>query len=320
MTVYYVDTAVGDDGNAGTSEGAGNAWATIQKAMDTVVAGDKVWIKASGTYDENADIVTAGGTPSNEIFFEGYSSTPGDEGRVTWKNSSGTALTDTVSSGYCYFRNFDFNGSSSSAVSLNGFYGFENCIFQNNGVYGVNGASRFCLLNCEFYNNSNYGAFFTSFDINVIGCIFGGNASGLRGSTRCVVYKNLFYNNATAISVNNDGLIALGNTMDGDNVGGTGISIGSATFKLAVDNIIYDFTVGVSQSATVGAELACAVVDYNLVNDNTTDYSVAGVNWRTLGQYDVTTAPTFTDEANDDYTLDASSPAINAGLQPGGVT
>jgi hypothetical protein len=36
MTTYYVDTAVGNDGNAGTSEGAGNAWATIDKAMNTV--------------------------------------------------------------------------------------------------------------------------------------------------------------------------------------------------------------------------------------------------------------------------------------------
>jgi hypothetical protein len=320
MTVYYVDTAVGDDGNAGTSEGAGNAWATIQKAMDTVVAGDKVWIKASGTYDENADVVTAGAGNSFEILFEGYSSIPGDDGRVTWKNSSGTALTDTVGSAYCYFRNFDFNGSSSTGVSLNGFYGFENCIFQNNGVYGVNGSSRFCFLNCEFYNNSNYGAFFTSFDITVIGCIFGGNASGLRASTRCVVYKTLFYNNANAINVNNDGLIALGNTLDGDNVGGTGITIGGNMFKLIVDNIIYDFTVGVSQSATVGAELATAVVDYNLVNDNNTDYSIAGANWRTQGQYDVTTAPAFTDEANDDYTLDSASPARAAGAKPGVIS
>ena len=83
MATYYVDTAVGDDANAGTSEGAGNAWATIDKAMNTVAAGDKVWVKASGTYDENGNIDTAGSLLS-PIEFEGYSSTTGDNGKVTW--------------------------------------------------------------------------------------------------------------------------------------------------------------------------------------------------------------------------------------------
>ena len=40
MTIYYVDGVVGDDTNAGTSEGSGSAWATIDKAMNTVAAGD----------------------------------------------------------------------------------------------------------------------------------------------------------------------------------------------------------------------------------------------------------------------------------------
>jgi len=59
MATYYVDTAVGDDGNLGTSEGAGNAWATIQHAVDNVAADDKVWVKASGTYSEALDATGA---------------------------------------------------------------------------------------------------------------------------------------------------------------------------------------------------------------------------------------------------------------------
>ena len=42
MATYYVKTD-GDDGEDGLSEP--NAWATIDKAMNTVVGGDKVNIK-----------------------------------------------------------------------------------------------------------------------------------------------------------------------------------------------------------------------------------------------------------------------------------
>ena len=35
----------GDNGNAGTSEGSGNAWATVDYAMSTVAASDTVYIK-----------------------------------------------------------------------------------------------------------------------------------------------------------------------------------------------------------------------------------------------------------------------------------
>ncbi len=61
---YYVDPG-GNDANAGT---LASPWSTVQKAADTVVAGDTVYVQA-GTYDERATI-TASGTTSSPIFFE----------------------------------------------------------------------------------------------------------------------------------------------------------------------------------------------------------------------------------------------------------
>lgn len=69
--------AVGDDANVGTSEGSGNAWKTIDKAMNTVAAGDKVWVKASANYTELVTIDTVGSIAA-PIVFEGYTSTTGD--------------------------------------------------------------------------------------------------------------------------------------------------------------------------------------------------------------------------------------------------
>ena len=48
MTVYYVDPVDGDDGNAGTSEGSGNAWQTLGQAASTAVLGKLAIIEPKG--------------------------------------------------------------------------------------------------------------------------------------------------------------------------------------------------------------------------------------------------------------------------------
>ena len=46
MTVFYIDPLLGNDSNAGTSEGFGNAWASIGHALDTAGPGDIVWLNS----------------------------------------------------------------------------------------------------------------------------------------------------------------------------------------------------------------------------------------------------------------------------------
>lgn len=65
---YYVDGATGSDVNAGTSLGA--AWATVQQAADTAVAGDTVYIRA-GFYDEQITPANSGSSGS-VITYQGY--------------------------------------------------------------------------------------------------------------------------------------------------------------------------------------------------------------------------------------------------------
>ena len=139
MTTYYVDGAVGDDGNAGTAEGAGNAWATIGQALSTVIAGDEVWIKASATYSETAAVSTAGSVAS-PISLRGYSSTPGDNGKITW---DGTGQTTCL---------------SDSGTSLRYLY-YENIKFENANTYGIYmlQADALVFINCEFNNNGGDG-------------------------------------------------------------------------------------------------------------------------------------------------------------------
>ena len=68
--VYYV-APTGSDSNPGTEA---EPWQTIQKAADTLVAGDTVYIKA-GTYEEQV-IAQQSGSAGNPITYAAY---PGDE-------------------------------------------------------------------------------------------------------------------------------------------------------------------------------------------------------------------------------------------------
>lgn len=320
MTTYYVDTAVGDDANAGTSEGSGNAWATIDKAMNTVAAGDKVWVKASGNYNETATIDTAGGT-STPIIFEGYTSTTGDNGKATIDGQSTrtNCITTTLGATYYIFKNFVFTGATGVGAALGtaDLCTFFNCDFSNNGSIGIQIDNNITFINCEANSNSGRG-----FDPDTcdafIGCIAHSNtSSGIVATaiTQCV-YKCVAYNNSSpGNGIDTASGPIIGCTVDGENGAGIGLRIAGDTDSVICDNIIYDWATGVDSGTWSAIQ---GFRGYNLLNSNTTDYDSTGQE--TLGIGDVSGAPSFTDEAGDDYTLGASSPAIDAGLQPGGIT
>jgi hypothetical protein len=323
MTTYYVDTVLGDDANAGTAEGAGNAWATIDHAMNTVAAGDKVWVKASGNYNETATMDTLG-TLSSAIVFEGYTSTTGDNGKVTIDGQSTRAscITSALAGANYVYKNFIFTGATSHAVSMTPTDNcmFFNCEFTSNGGRGCIGDNTITFVCCEFTNNTNEGIFVDS-AAAAVGCIFSGNASSQVRMLGCTVfYKNVVYNTASSgLGADLNGATFVGmNTLDGE--GGTNIGIKNESApgsqSVLVDNIIYDWGTGVDAPASPNT--AFSFWGFNLLNSNSTaDYDTSNEMY---GIQDVTAAPAFTDEANDDYTLDSASPAKNAGIQPGGIT
>jgi hypothetical protein len=319
MTTYYVDTAVGNDGNAGTSEGAGNAWATIDHAMNTVAAGDKVWVKASGNYNETATLDTAG-SAATPIVFEGYTSTTGDNGKATIDGQStrSNCITTILGATYYVFKNFVFTNATSIGASLGtaDICTFVNCDFTNNGGAGIQIDNNITFINCE--SNSNSGRGFDPDTCNAyVGCIAHSNTTTgiVATAITSVVYKCVVYNNSTGNGIDTTSGSIIGCTLDGENSAATGIRMTSETDSVICDNIIYDWATAVDSGTWDSVQ---GFRGYNLLNSNTTDYDSTGQE--TLGIGDVTGAPSFTDEANDDYTLGGSSPAIDAGVQPGGIT
>lgn len=316
MATYYTDWAVGNDGNLGTSEGAGNAWKTINKALDTVVAGDTVYVKATGPYLETAYIDTAG-TASLTITLEGYTSTPGDGGQATIdaENTRTNCVDDTLGDVdvYYVFKNFIFKRATGSNVALSvdelifkncrftdavshgcehpGEITFEDCLFDNNGGDGDDCNIGYCaFIGCRFVNNTENGIEFSN-NARAFSCVFVGNSSDAIAS----------------LLLNGSQILIVGCTIDGDGkTTNTGIDCGTSYWKriVIVNTIVYDCVIGIR----ISSQGTYFVSRNNLLFGNTTDYT----NFQTFTG-EVLAAPQFEDEAGGDYALADASPAREAG-------
>jgi hypothetical protein len=78
VTDYFV-RKTGSNAAAGTSPAT--AWATIDKALDTIVSGDTVYIGA-GTYREMVSSAASGGTTETRIVGDVDGAMTGDVGEV----------------------------------------------------------------------------------------------------------------------------------------------------------------------------------------------------------------------------------------------
>jgi hypothetical protein len=322
MTTYYVDGVNGSDANAGTSEGSGNAWATVDKAMNTVVAGDIVYIKGNGTYNETATLDTVGAY-NNPTEFIGYTTTPGDNGKCTITGPSSYSLT-TTQTGNCYyiFRNIICTGNTSAGVWFSNAdkVTWVNCEFTSNGGHGCYADNQHAFINCVAHSNSQSGIYVDQ-NTSIIGCIAYSNSQHqIRSLTTDVCYKNLVYglaNSASYFGIDVGSLCTsiIGNTVDGEGLANSQGIDNDTSVCWMIDNIIYDCNLGI-KTLSDNEETTWGTTN-NLLNSNTTDYTAT---FALTNLSVVTTAPAFTSEATDDYTLGEASPAIGAGLVPGGVT
>lgn len=102
-TIYYVNSATGDDSNLGTSWGA--AFATLQQALATATSGAEIWV-AAGTYTPTTCPGTCNDSERQQTFqlesgvaiYGGFAGTPGSEGNFNARTPN-PATNRTVLSG-----------------------------------------------------------------------------------------------------------------------------------------------------------------------------------------------------------------------------
>ena len=344
MTDYYVDGDVGNDTNAGTSEGSGNAWATIDKACQTMVAGDRTYVKASVVYDESAVFanVGTGRTVATMIQLIGYTATPGDNGVVQMNSTAGNyCLTDpALTNSYYRIHNFDFFGALISNVSLNGTIEFKSCTFRNapNAGGAVGNGCQF--YDCLFQNNGLEGMDAGN-DATYIGCTFDGNDNinpwvtnnSLPRFYRCL-FKNYLYVGGSNVFATSQMEVMLACTIDGRYNGVVNklvddITVSVLTDRLFCDNLIVgcDSRIIASSTASAGFSFGAygnVIGDFNNATDGLFCTTSEGAGVDILGLVPSTVIGTLDEASADqlfaeryvDYTPATGSVLIGSGIEP----
>jgi hypothetical protein len=320
VTTYYVDGAVGNDGNLGTSEGAGNAWATIQQALDTVAAADIVYVKASATYNEALTTSTAG-TAGSPIVFEGYTTTPGDEGIATNDGTTGSLAegwTPISGNNYYVWKNFrftNFTGTAFGNLLADHVYLYR-IEADNSGSGGIELDDSCEIVGCHAHDNTGDGMAVGSFG-TFYRCISHNNTGdGFEATAGMAVIDCLSYEN-TGNGLNWAGAnaygIFTGNTIVASSASAqTGMALGisnTANRFICCNNTVSGYS-GIGgkgiDTAAIGQR---ALIFNNNLYDNETNYDNEGdLGGGTTGD------PDFVNAASDDYTPDTTSPLIAAGF------
>ncbi len=278
------------------------------------VAGDQTWVRGSSDYVETGN-VTVLGTNTAPIIWEGYTTTLGDDGKVTidGQSSRTSGITDSITTfAYRVFKNFIIKNHTGDGVSLSiDMVRFLRCELINNGGRGLFGDNTTGFQDCIITGNSSDGVEVDN-AITMHGCLVATNTlHGVQADWGVVAMCDVFSNGSMGISlgVGNVALrCALNNTVDGDGKDttiGISFSTSNSTHGFCINNLVYDCATGLEWT---GVEMVGS--SHNLLNANTADYAGTAGTW----DGEVTGAPVFTDEAGEDRTLGSGSPAIGAGI------
>jgi polygalacturonase len=192
----------GNDNNPGTEA---RPWLTIRKAANTLVAGEKVYVK-KGTYDEQV-IVTKSGSSGKYITFSAY---PGD---TVTLDGNGLKMEDW--SGLFWIKGANF-------IEVNGF----NLIKGRAGVH-VNGASNIIIKNNYIENPYHSGIKVGWYKSNNI--IIDGNT----------IKREIRYEWNEMISISNGHNVEVKNNHIKENAIGEGIDMKDGTSDSTIhDNVL----------------------------------------------------------------------------------
>jgi len=284
---------------------------------DAVIAGNTVYI-ATGTYTLGSHLSQSSvGTATKPITWIGYTSVRNDATVGTNRPLIICGAYFSTFSAYAIHKNFRFTTTSSAGFATGKNSVAFNCKSQNTGAATKSAATI-----------SNYGRAFRCEFIsdNGIAVNAGGNSGCIE---HCYIHDSI-----TGVQTGtSNGNVVLFSVVD---TCGTGLNFSGYTVpNSAINNTIYNCTTGISTGSSVGCTFVGNIItncttgasstaftgsdfwDYNCWN-NTTDVSNV-----TKGPNDITADPLLNAPADGDFTLQAGSPCLDAGLQIGaneGVT
>lgn len=273
---YYVSTA-GNDNNAGTLAAP---WRTIQKAANTVHAGDTVLVRA-GTYNEVVTMKTSGNATQGYITFANYpAEAPIVDGTGLAVGASGQtglfSLEGTFS--YIVIKGFEIRNYSSSArgkvpVGVDFEGAGSNIEILNNHVHNIVQT----LSSCNAANALAIALYGTQAPASINNVTLWGNEID-HNTTGCS--ENVSFDGNVQYFVQANNLVHDGDNIGLDNIGFEGVSPNSA-YDQARDGWVFQNTIYNISSTTnpvyhnqVGADAyycdGCTriIVERNLIHDS----------------------------------------------------
>jgi len=153
---YYV-APTGSDSNAGT---LASPWRTIQKAANTLQAGDTVYIRG-GTYQERV-VINVSGTSGNYITFQNYASESVTvNGNKSLPSTRGSGLIEINSKSYIKIIGLQVTNSFSYGIKNNGQYiTIQNCevsYSNDGGIISESVANNITVDGCDVHHNNDIG-------------------------------------------------------------------------------------------------------------------------------------------------------------------
>jgi hypothetical protein len=194
MTTYYVSQQVGNDANAGTGPGAGQAWLTLGKAnTDNLLVADDIVRVGPGTYREKLDLYESG-TAGHVISWiadpECLYLTSDKPGVVRWTatDSDDTQGTDSAldfaSTTYVEASWFLFDGTMSTskgAVHRTGGYDVT-CKILDCQVFSLNAVTNIYAGRCLAIGKTAFSVCYPESCIGIGQTCFQGNSNGSGGN------------------------------------------------------------------------------------------------------------------------------------------
>lgn len=343
ITERYVSSS-----GAGTYAGSTSAAApmSLTTAFANAVAGDRINIKADGTYARTTttDVATNAGTITSPIIFRGYLTTPGDGylGRtnggsgplVTTNMPSITYTTGTfTTSAFFLAQCLNITGSPSVALFvLTGNAVAKSCRSVNSstnaGAYALNVSANFGLaFDCDLELTGASGGN-RAVDVRVNGVIdscrvkvTSATAYGIICGAVSVVYGNLVIGPGCVNGIVTSGAAAncfiRNNTCVGCAGDGINVSSGTTGLQKIIGNMSTD---GGGWGINLVSAANGAFLAYNRTRDNSSGAVNLGTDWASATTFAHVTTDTggaatdYVNSAGNDYSLIAASPATSAGL------
>jgi hypothetical protein len=320
-----IDRSCGASASGGTGN-VGGAWKFAQTLMSTFFSGnskgnyDKCHVK-SGTY------TGVWGTSLNNAFgrtymrLEGYNTTRGDAPTGTNRpllDLANSGSWFTLSASYQKWSNLRINstysGGSNTMINFSSLAPVvRNCKFTRSGFTGCYGVTftgdLYVAIQCEFVATSGIAVRASGGEEGIIQwSYFHDSTDGFEysgSSTHGNVIDSCIFDTCTGVATE----MYFGSNVSNCTIYncGTGIKFNSYGCS-AYNNILHTCTTGINSQQSNDA-------DHNILYNCTTPRT-GGIE---AGPNSLTSDPKLSDPANQDFTLDALSPAFNAGAKLGSI-